>query len=115
MYCHAAGVTGLFSKTLPWVELCPRTEEQFRFFKRASIQIVKERWTEEDLEQQLKEKFTERSQILCILNTKAAVQRVYDALAGEGVYHLSTFMTPVHRRQVLREIRQTLEEKSLVW
>lgn len=103
---------GFFSKTLPWTELCPRMEEQFRFFKRASIQVVKEKWTEEDLEQQLRERFTEGSQILCILNTKAAVQRVYDALAGEGVYHLSTFMTPVHRRRVLKTIRQTLEEKK---
>lgn len=100
-----------FPDTLPWVELCPRMEEQFRFFKRASIQVVKERWTEEELEQQMKEKFKVGKQILCILNTKSAVQRLYDAVAEEGVYHLSTFMTPVHRRAVLEAIRQTLKEK----
>lgn len=101
-----------FPDTVSCVELCPRVEEQFRFFKRASVQIIKEKWTEEELEQQLKGKFQEGSQILCILNTKSAVQRVYDAVAEEGVYHLSTFMTPVHRRSVLKAIRQTLKEKK---
>ncbi len=101
-----------FPDTVSCVELCPRMEEQFSFFKRASIQVVKERLSEEALEEQLKEKLKAGKQVLCILNTKASVQRVYDAVAGEGVYHLSTLMTPVHRRAVLEKIRQRLKDKK---
>lgn len=53
------------------------------------------------------------TQVLCIVNTKLQAQTLYDGLTGEGNYHLSTFMTPTHRRHVLAEIRTRLHDKRI--
>lgn len=88
-------------------ELCPRMEEQFHFFKRVSIRDL-DRISEEDLTQRLRLE----KQVLCILNTKKRAQKIYQSIKGEGVYHLSTSMYPAHRKRVLNEIRQRLEEQK---
>lgn len=49
---------------------------------------------------------------LCIVNTRKRAQRLYEQLQGEGVYHLSTTMYPVHRKRVLAEIRERLDDKK---
>lgn len=92
-----------FSRDLEAVELCPRMEEQFRFFKRVTVNNLG-MLSEEGLVEILREE----RQALCILNTKKRVQKIYQQLKGEGVYHLSTFMYPGHRRRVLDEIRKRL-------
>ncbi|MEA3245503.1 MAG: CRISPR-associated endonuclease Cas3'' [Gemmatimonadota bacterium] len=58
---------------------------------------------------------------LCIVNTRrhasALFRRLCELRVGEtpagnhGVFHLSTYMCAAHRRTVLREIRQRMEEK----
>lgn len=88
-------------------ELCPRMEEQFRFFERVKFQNIGT-VTEEALCAELR---GER-QALCIVNTRKRAQSLYRRLAEEGVYHLSTTMYPLHRRRVLAEIRQRLDEKK---
>lgn len=85
-------------------ELCPRREEQFRFFKREHFENIGT-VTEEDLLERLRQE----TQVLCIVNTKKRAQRLYKQLRGEGVYHLSTSMYPLHRRRVLEEIREKLK------
>ncbi len=93
-----------FPKDMQYLELCPRMEEQFRFFKRASFQNLG-KITEERLIERLR---TEH-QALCILNTKNNVQRLYEKIKGDGVYHLSTFMYPHHRQKRLAAIRERLQ------
>lgn len=43
-------------------------------------------------------------------------QEIYQRLQGEGVYHLSTSMYPIHRKRVLNEIKERLarNEKCVV-
>ncbi len=94
-----------FPEDMQHLELCPRMEEQFRFFKRASFQNLG-KITEERLIERLR---TEH-QALCILNTKNNVQKLYEKIKGEGVYHLSTFMYPYHRQKRLAAIRERLQE-----
>ncbi len=84
-------------------ELCPRMEEQFRFFRRASFMNLG-KITEEALLERLRSE----KQALCILNTKNNVQKLYEKIKGEGVYHLSTFMYPQHRQRRLNDIRERL-------
>jgi CRISPR-associated endonuclease/helicase Cas3 len=50
-----------------------------------------------------------QKQVLCVVNTKIQAQELFGGLTGEGCYHLSTFMTPTHRRRVLAEIRIRLD------
>ena len=50
----------------------------------------------------------EHDQVLCIVNLKAHARELYEALADEDALHLSTNMTPEHRREVLGVIRERL-------
>ena len=88
-------------------ELCPRREEQFRFFERVTYQNI-DTVTEEEMAEKLQQEW----HALCIVNTRKRAQRLYERLQGEGVYHLSTTMYPAHRRRVLAEIRERLDDKK---
>lgn len=88
-------------------ELCPRREEQFRFFERVTYQNI-DTITEEEMAEKLQQEW----HALCIVNTRKRAQRLYERLQGEGVYHLSTTMYPAHRRRVLAEIRERLDDKK---
>lgn len=95
----------MFASDMRFRELCPRMDEQFRFFKRSQIKKLEE-MTEEELVKRLKGE----QQALCILNTKKAVQKVYGEMEQEGVYHLSTLMYPIHRKRTLQSIRECLRK-----
>lgn len=97
----------LMSQEINITELCPRMEEQFSFFKRVSIRNLN-KVPEEGLIQKL---CAER-QALCIVNTRKRAQKIYQSIKGEGVYHLSTSMYPMHRRRVLEEIRVRLQNRE---
>lgn len=97
----------LFQTDVLATELCPRMKEQFTFFKRAALENVGV-LTEEKLVENLQKEF----QALCIVNTKKRAQRIYKALEGEGIYHLSTSMYPKHRKRVLKEIQERLQENK---
>lgn len=94
-----------FQSSIDAVELCPRLDEQFRFFKRVTLKDLS-RISEEELV----EKLEKEEQALCIVNTKKKAQSIYQRLRGEGVYHLSTSMYPKHRKQVLEDIRRRLDD-----
>ena len=89
------------------IELCPRMEEQFRFFERVTYQNIGA-VSKENLLQQLEKE----NSALCIVNTKKRAQELYQLLEGEGVYHLSTSMYPKHRKRVLKQIRECLHENQ---
>ena len=96
-----------FQNEVSIIELCPRPEEQFTFFKRAVFENAGV-LTEDKLVENLKQEF----QALCIVNTKKRAQRIYKTLESEGIYHLSTSMYPKHRKRVLQEIRGRLQENK---
>lgn len=97
----------LFSEDVVYQELCPRVEEQFRFFRRCIIENLG-RISEETLLKELEQEY----QALCIVNTKKSAQKLYQAMSGEGIFHLSTLMYPAHRKQVLKKIRARLKAKE---
>lgn len=98
-------LTSFFREDAAFTELCPRVEEQFRFFERVTYNNL-DTLTEENLAERLKGEF----QTLCIVNTKKRAQALYEAVKGEGVYHLSAAMYPKHRKRVLETIRKRLYE-----
>lgn len=72
-------------------------------------------WSEEDLVDLIYQEVGPSGSILVVVNTKAAAQRLYQALRGNGVqktYHLSTNMCPAHRMVVLKAIRDRLDKKQ---
>lgn len=62
----------------------------------------------------------EINQLLVVLNTKAAVRKLFQQLKNESwtqsegvrLYHLSTIMCPEHRKAKLEEIREQLENPA---
>lgn len=52
----------------------------------------------------------ERKQVLCIVNTRKRAEEWFHKLHGEGNYHLSTHMTPNHRREIFAVIKSRLLE-----
>lgn len=97
----------LLSPDIEITELCARMDEQFSFFKRVSIKNLN-KITQGELIQRLEQE----DQALCIVNTKKRAQDIYQHIKGEGVYHLSTSMYPVHRKKVLDEIRERLQKQE---
>lgn len=89
------------------VELCPRVQEQFEFFKRTKFRKLDKLDAEE-----LAAKVGAENQALCILNTKKNAKRVYEFMKEDGVYHLSTAMYPAHRKRVLAEVKKRLDDKK---
>lgn len=89
------------------VELCPRMEEQFRFFERVTYQNIGS-----VSKGYLTERLAEEQNVLCIVNTKKDAQELYHMLEGEGVYHLSTSMYPKHRKRVLVCVRERLSKNE---
>ena len=49
-----------------------------------------------------------RHQVLCIVNTRRNARRLFEKIAGESAFHLSTLMTPIHRSATLETIRSRL-------
>ena len=96
-----------FGQDVKAEELCPRMEEQFKFFKRTTLKNIGK--IEED---ELVEKLSGEHLALCIVNTRKRAQILYSRLQGEGVYHLSTCMYPIHRKRMLDEVRERLENNK---
>ena len=98
----------IFSEFLPGRkarELCPRELLCNPIFRRTVFRkIGKQSW------EQMAKRLNEKSQVLCIVNSRKGAQEIFSQMQGEGCFHLSTLMYPAHREQVLIEIRRRLKE-----
>lgn len=52
-------------------------------------------------------------QVLCIVNARKTAQELYGLLGGEGNFHLSTWMCPKDRKEVICEVRKRLSEGQI--
>ncbi|MBU9737893.1 CRISPR-associated helicase Cas3' [Diplocloster agilis] len=94
-----------FPEQMKASEICPDVEGQAEFFKRTTMRrlgLISQ--------EQLVSCLCGQEQVLCILNSRKRVQRVYEALKGEGTYHLSTWMYPAHRKRLLKIIKERLQK-----
>jgi CRISPR-associated endonuclease/helicase Cas3 len=89
-------------------EICEHIDENYKFFKRTMIEVMKETISVECLVQKL----TTYKQVLCIVNTKNTAQKIYESLSGDGIYHLSTNMYPKHRKDILSSIQNRLKKNE---
>ena len=80
-------------------------EQLYKDFQRVSVSHIGEL---DDAE--IIKKLQDNKQILCIVNTRKQAQLLYQGIANlEGSFHLSTYMCAVHRKAVLKIIRETLD------
>lgn len=89
----------------PILELCPKEYASDPVFTRVCFKNIGT-LTDEELAGRLRLE----KQALCIVNAKRQAQRVFVLLGSEeNCFHLSTAMTPEHRRGTLDDIRKLLE------
>lgn len=84
-------------------EICPDTIQLYESFRRVSFRNIGVRSNAA-----LAEELRAQKQVLCIVNSRKAAQEIYALLKGDGSFHLSTLMCPVHRQEVLQTVRQRL-------
>ncbi len=84
-------------------ELCPEDVFADPIFERVTYRQAGKLSDEE-----LGEKLSEETQVLCVVNSRKQAQAVYRMLPEEGRYHLSTAMTPAHRKHTLEIVRERL-------
>lgn len=89
----------------PIRELCPDWASQYRFFRR--VQYRQEGLLSDDA---LAARLNAESQVLCIVNNRRQAQALFARLDPASRFHLSTTMTPAHRRAVLECVRQRLAD-----
>lgn len=87
------------------VELCPENCAADDVFKRVTF-----RWEGVLSWDALAEHMNAQRQALCIVNRRASAKELYEKLKKDGVFHLTTYMYPAHRRAVLKEIKQRLKD-----
>ena len=93
-----------FAPERPVTELCPSGLFRWDVFRRVTFRQAGA-LTFEELASQLQG----QKQVLCIVNARTSAQEIFLRLEGEGCFHLSTLMYPVHRRAQLNEIRRRLD------
>jgi len=94
----------LFPADMTVTEICPNTSELYEFFRRTSLRHIGKQSNSK-----LAEHMAQQEQALTIVNSRKQAHELFELLPKEGRFHLSTLMTPVHRRKVLCEIRQRLK------
>ncbi|MDR2530978.1 MAG: CRISPR-associated helicase Cas3' [Oscillospiraceae bacterium] len=101
---------------IPATEIVSDPHELYLRLKRARIETIPGKLTDEELALRL----SEHESVLCIVNTRRHAQKLVEALkkrcsessledTSNGVFHLSTTMYPKHRVRVLDEIRKRLK------
>ncbi|MDO4484784.1 MAG: CRISPR-associated helicase Cas3' [Clostridia bacterium] len=60
--------------------------------------------------QTLSQRLCSDYQALCIVNSRKTAREIYEALPTDSRFHLSTWMTPRDRRQILRQVRDRLKD-----
>ncbi len=84
-------------------EICEDYERYFVILKRATVEHIGVLTKES-----LLDKMNGHNQVLTIVNKKKTAQELFEGLDPEGRYHLSTYMTPEHRKEVIEEIKERL-------
>jgi CRISPR-associated endonuclease/helicase Cas3 len=97
-----------FMPNMPeFTELAPDPQALFNFYKRVQVKNMGKLPDAELLEQ-----MNTLPQVLCIVNTRKHAKGLFDGLAEEGRFHLSTLMCPAHRKETLVTIRERLKNEG---
>ncbi|TCT21774.1 CRISPR-associated endonuclease/helicase Cas3 [Melghiribacillus thermohalophilus] len=103
-------------------EIIQNMGEVRQSFKRVALfdKTSSQGWSTEELSEFILKNIGKEDSILCILNTRKVVKKLYAQLKKQlntneySIYHLSTSMCPAHRKEILNEIKNKLDNKEKV-
>lgn len=94
-------------------EITENTSEIFRLLQRVNYIFLKEPMSKDEIA----EKLSAHSQVLCVVNTRRQAFEIHEKLAGniaesekEFVFHLSSSMCPEHRLEKIMKIKSLLNQ-----
>lgn len=87
-------------------EICPQSEELYDILKRTTTHDMGKVPSLDFISDNIRNE----NQVLCIVNTRANAQSLYEGLPEEGKYCLTTLLCSTDRKKQLDEIRHRLEE-----
>lgn len=91
------------------LEICSNIEDNYKFFKRNNIIVLKDEVSVSDISINIKKS----KQVLCIVNSKRTAGELYKTLSGEeNVFYLSTNLCGKHRTKVIEKIKNLLMENK---
>ena len=86
-----------------------KSKNNYNFFRRTTIVVLAEKLSKEKLSERLKA----NQQVLCIVNKKKTAKEIFKTFKdGENTFCLTTNLCPIHRSQILQQIRGCLEENQ---
>lgn len=90
---------------IPSREIMDSPKELYNNFRRVKLSNIGEL-----SDSKLSDCLLEHNQVLCIVNTRKHAGALYEIISGEGnCFHLSARMCPVHRREIIKGIREKLK------
>ncbi|MFZ5764144.1 MAG: CRISPR-associated endonuclease Cas3'' [Thermodesulfobacteriota bacterium] len=99
-------------------ELVCNVAELFDQLRRVRIDtkgIRPQGWTESELADLAVGEFNEKGNCLAVVNTKDWAQRLYETCRSRvekgSLFHLSTSLCPAHRKKILDQVRQRLDDE----
>jgi len=95
-----------FPKEMKAVEISENIKELYDIFKRTTF-IIRDKPLNTNT---LADEINGLSQCLCIVNTRKHALKLYNLLKREGAYHLSSLMCPQHRKEIIAEIKKSLQD-----
>lgn len=96
-----------YFKELKPIDICENHAALYDIFKRT--EIITRNVIESNI---LAQELNKKEQVLCIVNTRKHALKVFSMLdEEESSFHLSTLMCPVHRKEVIKTIKQRLIDK----
>jgi CRISPR-associated endonuclease/helicase Cas3 len=97
-------------------ELMPNVGKLFVDLKRVYVHDCRKSsgWTYPEMAALAVEQVKENGSCLVVVNMKKAARIIFEEVKKDGleVFHLSTGMCPAHRKQVLKTIRQRLDDEK---
>jgi CRISPR-associated endonuclease/helicase Cas3 len=92
-------------------ELAPQPKSLYARLKRVTVEHLADPVTDETIAA----RFAEQPQMLCIVNSRAHVRALFEAIRElPGAAHLTTLMCPRHRRIDLARLRERLKREEPV-
>lgn len=87
-------------------EIIPQPNRLYESLKRVDVVELGKQTDEE-----IAELLLDAEQVLCIVNTRAHAQKLFEAIGKEEAHlHLSASMCPEHRSEILRKVRRRLDQ-----
>lgn len=101
-------------------EIISNPNYYYNEFKRVNIinALKKDGYDNDDIKEIVNEIMLENNNLLIIMNTKKTAEKVFDIISSQGIYkniyYLSTNLAPVHRKNIIKEIKEKLLNKEQV-